>query len=426
MHADPAGTGFLGRAEFYNALKLVTVAQSKRELTPDIVKAALYGPAASKIPAPQINLAAIPSPQPNQMTTTPAPQMGAVAPTASQNLGFRGQTLPNHSTNQQYFPSQQNQFMRPPQPMPAGSASRPPQNLAGPELNRGGNMVGPGVPNSNISSDWLSGRTAGAPTGPLSQVPNRAITPSMPPPTTKPLDLASTPKAPVVSGNGFASDPVFGGNVFSATPTQQKRDSSGLTYSVSSSPASSVALSPAPTGSPSLSKPSSLDSLQSAFTMGPAGGQIQRAQSAGNLNQPAPPQSTSPLSSSGVSVGVGNSASNQSQLPWPRMTPSDVQKYTKVFIEVDSDRDGKITGEQARNLFLSWRLPRGKSYSIFRLILWHFSFLHISDLVDLKAVVFDSLVFLLYSIVMVGKVEPHTCCSWCFQIDIFVIIALMI
>lgn len=358
MHADPAGTGFLGRAEFYNALKLVTVAQSKRELTPDIVKAALYGPAAAKIPAPQINLAAIPSPQPNQMTTTPAPQMGAVAPTASQNLGFRGQTLPNPSTNQQYFPSQQNQFMRPPQPMPAGSASRPPQNLAGPELNRGGNMVGPGVPNSNISSDWLSGRTAGAPTGPLSQVPNRGITPSMPPPTTKPLDLASTPKAPVVSGNGFASDPVFGGNVFSATPTQQKRDSSGLTYSVSSSPASSVALSPAPTGSPSLSKPSSLDSLQSAFTMGPAGGQIQRAQSAGNLNQPAPPQSTSPLSSSGVSVGVGNSASNQSQLPWPRMTPSDVQKYTKVFIEVDSDRDGKITGEQARNLFLSWRLPR--------------------------------------------------------------------
>ncbi|KNA06883.1 hypothetical protein SOVF_176960 [Spinacia oleracea] len=27
-------------------------------------------------------------------------------------------------------------------------------------------------------------------------------------------------------------------------------------------------------------------------------------------------------------------------------------------MEVDTDRDGKITGEQARNLFLSWRLPR--------------------------------------------------------------------
>lgn len=27
-------------------------------------------------------------------------------------------------------------------------------------------------------------------------------------------------------------------------------------------------------------------------------------------------------------------------------------------MEVDTDKDGKITGEQARNLFLSWRLPR--------------------------------------------------------------------
>ncbi|KAL1162411.1 hypothetical protein V6Z11_A07G198400 [Gossypium hirsutum] len=40
------------------------------------------------------------------------------------------------------------------------------------------------------------------------------------------------------------------------------------------------------------------------------------------------------------------------------MTQSDIQKYTKVFVQVDADRDGKITGDQARNLFLSWRLPR--------------------------------------------------------------------
>lgn len=383
MHADTAGTGFLGRAEFYNALKLVTVAQSKRELTPDIVKAALYGSAAAKIPAPQINLAAIPSPQPNQMSSTPPPQMGAVPQTVSQNLSFQGQTRSNPSTNQHYFPSPQNQLMRPPQPMPTGSASRPPQNLAGPELNKGGNMVGPGVPTSNISSDWFNGRTAVASTGPLSQVPNRAISPSMPQATTKPQDPASTTsKAPVTSGNGFAFD--FGGNLFSTTPTQQKRDSSGLSYSLSSSPSSSVALSPASTGSPSLSKPSSLDSLQSAFTMGPASGQILRTQSTGNLNQPAPHQSTSSLSSSGVSFGVAT-PSNQSQLPWPKMTQSDVQKYTKVFVEVDSDRDGKITGQQARNLFLSWRLPRGRSSSCFGLIFLTFCLLPISALADLKA-----------------------------------------
>nr|DAD34369.1 TPA_asm: hypothetical protein HUJ06_005009 [Nelumbo nucifera] len=40
------------------------------------------------------------------------------------------------------------------------------------------------------------------------------------------------------------------------------------------------------------------------------------------------------------------------------MTQSNIQKYMKVFVEVDTDRDGKITGEQACNLFLSWRLPR--------------------------------------------------------------------
>ena len=41
--ADQNRLDFLGRQEFYNALKLVTVAQSKRELTPELVKNALYG-----------------------------------------------------------------------------------------------------------------------------------------------------------------------------------------------------------------------------------------------------------------------------------------------------------------------------------------------------------------------------------------------
>ncbi|GJU07242.1 NB-ARC domains-containing protein [Tanacetum coccineum] len=71
QHADQNCTGFLGRQEFFNAFKLVTVAQSKRELTPDIVKAALYGPASSKIPAQQINLAALLPAQPNPLAPRP-------------------------------------------------------------------------------------------------------------------------------------------------------------------------------------------------------------------------------------------------------------------------------------------------------------------------------------------------------------------
>nr|KAJ0207502.1 hypothetical protein LSAT_V11C500249020 [Lactuca sativa] len=58
-YVDVNGNGYLNRSEFNNYLKLVTVAQSKRELTPDIVKAALYGPASPKIPVPQIDLEAL-------------------------------------------------------------------------------------------------------------------------------------------------------------------------------------------------------------------------------------------------------------------------------------------------------------------------------------------------------------------------------
>ncbi|CAN6580386.1 unnamed protein product [Malus baccata var. baccata] len=86
-------TGFVGRAEFYNALRIVTVAQSKRELTPEMVKA-LYGPAAAKIHAPKINLAATPVPQFNSAAAAPDFQGGVVTLTSSQNLGFRGPQLP--------------------------------------------------------------------------------------------------------------------------------------------------------------------------------------------------------------------------------------------------------------------------------------------------------------------------------------------
>ncbi|EYU30845.1 hypothetical protein MIMGU_mgv1a005132mg [Erythranthe guttata] len=51
--------------------------------------------------------------------------------------------------------------------------------------------------------------------------------------------------------------------------------------------------------------------------------------------------------------------SAQSRHPWPRMmTRSGVQKYSKVFEQVDTDRDGKITAQQARNLFFRLKLPQ--------------------------------------------------------------------
>lgn len=455
MHADQSRTGFLGRPEFFNALRLVTVAQSKRDLTPDIVKAALYGPAAAKIPPPQINLqATAAAPQmaaassatqmgsvaptasqgfgfrgpgvptaATQMVASSATQIGAVAPTASQGFGFRGPGVPNATMNQQYFP-QHGQTMRPlqgvlpgtasrppqgmtasslggPSPvMPTGTASRPPQGMPSsslggpspvmptgtaprpPQFMSGG--PAPSVSNPNTSSDWLGGRTVGAPTSPA------GVQPSIPTTASQLRPLSSVSSQPiandskVVSGNGLTSDSFFGDDVFSATHTATKQEPSLPTYSATSgiqAPIKSGSLDSllkavnTPTSSSIVSgssgaqargpvKSSSLNSLQSAFTMQPLGGQPQQTQSLQSSGPQVSASSSASLVSPGISVGVGKSSEN-TQLSWPKMKPTDIQKYNKVFMEVDTDRDGRITGEQARNLFLSWRLPRGNGFSFF-------------------------------------------------------------
>uniref|UniRef100_A0A2P2KS90 Uncharacterized protein MANES_18G003700 n=1 Tax=Rhizophora mucronata TaxID=61149 RepID=A0A2P2KS90_RHIMU len=377
MHADRSGTGFLGRPEFYNALKLVTVAQSKRDLTPDIVKAALYGPAAAKIPAPKINLAAIPRQQVNSMAPpASSPQITQGASSAPQTFAFRGPGVPNVNVNHHYFHSQQSQLMRPAQAVPPVAPVRPAQGDTGHEFSRGGSMMGQshalpnsaashppksmpnvgaitGISNSNVSTDWFSGRTGGSVAG------HTWVSSSTPTSTLQPPSLHSVPSQPTAnnsnalgaSGNGSATRSFF--------------EASSTPVAVSS-------------GIHPPTKSNSLDSLQSAFAMQPLGGQRQQTQSLPNSGQQgsAPyssllassgilfnsgqqvsaPNSSSPASS-GVTVGVANS-SDSSQLSWPKMKQSDIQKYTKVFMEVDTDRDGRITGEQARNLFLSWRLPR--------------------------------------------------------------------
>ena len=462
MHADQSRSGFLGRPEFFNALRLVTVAQSKRDLTPDIVKAALYGPAAAKIPPPQINLHATAGPQmaaastalqmgagaptasqgfgfrgPGvqtvpQMVASSGPQMGAVAPTASQGFGFRGpgvQTavpqmvassapqvgafaptalqspgfkgpgVPSASMNPQYFPHQ-SQTMRPLQGAPLGTASGPPQgmlssNLGGPssvmptgtasrppQFMSGGTVGStPGVSNPNISNDWLGGRTGGAPPGPGGVRPS-TLTTTQPRPlsSVSSQPTANDSKVPVVSGNGFASNLFFGSDEFPATAAATKQEPSLLSatggaqppvksgsldsllkavstpYLSSSVPVSSGTWAQGPV------KSSSLDSLQSAFAMQPLGGQPQRTQSLLSSSPHVSASSSASIVSPGISAGAGNSSDN-SQLSWPKMKPADIQNYTKVFMEVDTDRDGRITGEQARNLFLSWRLPRGNGFS---------------------------------------------------------------
>jgi hypothetical protein len=95
-----------------------------------------------------------------------------------------------------------------------------------------------------------------------------------------------------------------------------------------------------PTGSQNLTNLGQLGSLH-------GNSQPQQTQPITKPNLPAP---AAPV----VSAGISNSASQ-----WPKISQSDIQKYMKVFGDVDRDRDGKITGAEARTLFLSWRLPRG-------------------------------------------------------------------
>uniref|UniRef100_M4DN42 Uncharacterized protein n=2 Tax=Brassica campestris TaxID=3711 RepID=M4DN42_BRACM len=231
-YADAKKAGYLGRAEFYNALKLVTVAQSRRELTPEIVKAAIYSPASANIPAPKINLAATPSPQPRgPVAQTPGVTSVAAAMRGSQMGG-------NVSTsNQQVVPGQQNQLTGPP-------PSQPPQNFQSQGMPPGG-TIAPRTANQPVPSNWISGRSVG-PSGQVnSQIPSsqsgygltapNSIANNIPQPHMTPAVISSTttrPQVPVpASGNGFPSDSIFG-DVFSVASTQPKQHTTGTTLTM--------------------------------------------------------------------------------------------------------------------------------------------------------------------------------------------------
>lgn len=362
--ADQNRTGFLGRAEFYNALKLVTVAQSKRELTPELVRAALYGPASAKIPAPQINLSATPVPQSSAAGATPS-QTSNIAPIAYQNPGPRGVPLsPNVNMNQQYNQSPVSGLVRP-QNTVSGVATQPVQGVGFQGFPGGAPQSGPNLPNSRASNDVGVGNTGRSPTGVFSERGSSVLTNQSGVPSTAGPAASLPPKPSVAAGNsaaqpkpsqnGFTPGSFFGGDAFSAASSQPKKDGS-VPISAAASLQVPSALVPVSGGNQSSSKLGSVASVPNALPSHTVGGQPQKLQSHVKQNQQMSVQNIAPLGPPASSPN--NSTGHQSQLHWPRPTQTDLQKYTKVFMEVDTDKDGKITGEQARNLFLSWRLPR--------------------------------------------------------------------
>lgn len=415
-----AGNNSLGRSEFYNALRLVTVAQSGRQLTDDIVKAALYGPAAAKIPAPKINPTSTSAPQPNQMLTQPT-QTGFVRPRASQmnsaavSAPQTSNTLPQSASTGFAAPlpqSSQSSFMRPPasqtgtmrppqinstvasssqannillQPTQSGFMRPPASHIATSHPVQGFSQgllgASSGLPSSNsspLSTDWIAGRSSGSQGAVSSQDPkdgfgvpysNKEAT-SKPqiqhvissPSTSSPLNTVSTSfqtaskdsSALGVSGNGFSSNSIFGGDVFSVSQTKQD-----ASISISSTSSFSNSFNSAPVIPKNSVNPGQHVNLQVTPGLPPVANQFQRTQSPVKQNHLEIMQNTSPLPVHSAPSGPDSSTSTQNEVPWPKITQSDIRKYTKVFLEVDKDRDGKITGSEARNLFLSWRLPRG-------------------------------------------------------------------
>ncbi|XP_006651005.1 epidermal growth factor receptor substrate 15-like [Oryza brachyantha] len=410
MHADKNKTGFLGRPEFFNALRLVTVAQSGRQLTPDIVQSALYGPAAARIPppkiaggpaTPQMGAAGAPRPQVNA-AGTPAPgQFGAVQPQMNAAGAPRPQGGGMLPASTQIASSQQGNAGAVPRPqgvnsmMPAASqggalqptqfaaprgmqsqppSMRPPQpgapaaslQVQAPGINQvplgGGSMGGTaGWQGGHVGtvggvSQATPGATApqAAPGGygfavssTMGMAPGQqaqAISSSSMPPQSNSAVPAQDSKALVLSGNGSASGLGTSNDIFSAL-TQPKSNVSTPSFPTSMAPISSGFMS-TPSGSQNLSNLAQFGSQQGTPTVSSG---VTQPKQIHPTTRPTVPAPTVP----GVSAGVSNSASQ-----WPKVTQSDIQKYTKVFGDVDRDRDGKITGAEARTLFLSWRLPR--------------------------------------------------------------------
>lgn len=436
MHADQSKTGFLGRPEFFNALRLVTVAQSGRQLTPDIVQSALYGPAAARIPPPKITggpappqvatgaprpqgNAAVPAPAPVQAGATqmnpaaaaprpqgsgmmptsaaaPMPQGSGMMPTSTQFAGapqanagavprpqginsmmpaasqgaamppnqFTGprgtqSQSPNMGYAQQLLTSSSG-FMRPPPQVGALATSHQATGMNQSPLGggsmggsvgwQGGNVGSLGgisqpSPGAAVPSQTTSGGFGLGMSSSMSMVAGQqthAMSSSSLPPQSNSAVLPPDSRALVLSGNGPASGSGASTDIFSAL-TQPKPSTSTPALPTSTMPNSSSFMSK-PTGSQNVANLTQPGSLQGTPTVSYGTSQPQQTQPITKPSIPSP----------GVSAGVSNSTSQ-----WPKVNQSDIQKYTKVFGDVDRDRDGKITGAEARTLFLSWRLPRG-------------------------------------------------------------------
>ncbi|CAK9270871.1 unnamed protein product [Sphagnum jensenii] len=344
--ADQGRTGFLSRPEFYNALKLVTVAQAGRDITPEMVRAALTGPAAAQIPPPRIN-----TPVPAAATG-----LGQPPPASSPQPGFTGgQPTPPPSSQggggQVHQPPSSYGGFGGGQPVPPpGSAGAVGTQATGPSGSRGGFAGGQQTPSP--SPQGVGGQTPQVPgSRSFGAPPARQLTSqnslSRYPPSAGQLQVAPT---------GFSQTPGYGPP---APGGQQTRPSLGSLFTTNSS-----YLAPKPSTLAPARLWSSSPGVSSVPNSLPTSTAISTPSTGAATTMPKQPQTLPSTAFQGPGFQAGKDVSagfnsNPSRAPWPKMTQNDIQRYTRVFSKEDTDKDGKITGEQARELFLSWKLPRG-------------------------------------------------------------------
>ncbi|BFI25676.1 epidermal growth factor receptor substrate 15 [Marchantia polymorpha subsp. ruderalis] len=348
--ADQGQSGYLTKLQFYNALKLVTVAQTGRDLTSDIVRAALAGPAAAQIPAPRI------------VTPVPStPSYGAPS-VASQAPGYASQYPSAAAAPQSRWSSQ-------PSASPVNAAQVTSQAVPRPGSASG---VRPGF----AQDTWPSIKSSGSAATHLS-TPQAQTSAAAPAQT---FQVSANPSLP--SQVPVRKD-AFGGFGYEAGKLSNGGDASKIASNTGGKPSLSDAFGGDPfaasnkTLSVSTQKPSSATSTSQGFAdFGDGGFRANpvataalvptdvASRSVGRDSLPVPtapiprPVMAAPPASGGQGFPTQPAPVVGMGIPWPRMTESDAQRYTRVFAEVDTDRDGKITGEQARDLFLSWGLPR--------------------------------------------------------------------
>lgn len=479
--ADQGRTGFLSRVEFYNALKLVTVAQTGREITPELVRAALTGPAAAQIPPPRISSPAGPAggasggaaagsqgPGPVQGAGAPAAQGlangqdgqarsvqgsngGASGrPASTQGNGLAGSqgalggapaakqfsphtnSAPSAPMAQGGYGGAAKQLAPQTNSLSAGGSGVPQLTSQTSSLSRyppsagqvqvaptgfsqqgwarppaaGGQPVRPSLGSLfTTNSAWpakesnpASGTSQGAGSsgggsmgpGPVLVTPSSGQSRSVTPASSGPV-MASNANA----GGGSAATVEGAGPAAVVAPSSAKEGVAGAGFNggmelfsggFKASGASGVGSGPVGSGA-GASTVSGSQGVKAASV--PGLGQS-KAGGGGGVKQleesmfSAPAVPSMQIAAQGGGRGPGGGASAQGRGPsgsgamgmvagsgamaqggpgmgasWPQMSGNDVERYSRVFTKVDTDKDGKITGEQARELFLSWQLPRG-------------------------------------------------------------------